>query len=89
MNIGKATAIFLQIASKRFTDEEKGQAIMQVAQMPTHMGIKKDAMLCVIWYLLNICFEIPEGERPPEAWDKLVKALAEAEEGESDAEVPT
>lgn len=79
MNIGKATAIFLQIASKRYTDEEKGTAIMQVAQMPTHMGIKKDAMICVIWYLLNLCFDLPEGSKPPEAWDKLAKALEEAE----------
>lgn len=79
MNIGKATAIFLQIASKKYTDNEKGQAIMQVAQMPTHMGIKKDAMICVIWYLLNTCFDLPEGEKPPEAWDKLVKALEAAE----------
>ena len=79
MNIGKATAIFLQIASKEYTDNEKGQAIMQVVQMPTHNSIKKDAMICVIWYLLNFCFELPEDAAPPDAWKKLEKALQEAE----------
>lgn len=83
MKIGKAVAIFLQISSKKYTDEEKGQAIMQVVQMPTHNGINKDTMLCVIWYLLNICFELPEDAAPPDAWKKLEKALQEAEAKEA------
>ena len=80
MNIGRATAIFLQIASEKYTDKEKGLAIFEVVRMPTHMGITKDAMLCVIWYLLNLCFELPEGVAPPEAWQKQVaEQVAEME----------
>lgn len=77
MRIGKAVDIFLRISSKRYTDEEKGQAIMRVVGMPTHNGIKKDAMLCVIWYLLNLCFDLPENATPPDAWKKLEKELQE------------
>ena len=70
MNIGKACGIFLNIGADKYTDEEKGQAIMQVCQMPTHNGITKKAMLNVIWYLLNLCFELPEGAKGPEVWYK-------------------
>lgn len=78
MKIGKAVAIFMQISSEKYTDSEKGEAIMQVAQMPTHMGIKKDAMVCVIWYLLKLCFELPDDAKPPMAWEELEKTLKEA-----------
>ena len=61
MNIGTACAIFLQINSGKYTDEEKGTAIHEVLKMPTHNGITKDAMLEVIGYLLNLAFDIPEG----------------------------
>ena len=82
MKIGKAIAIFLQISSKKYTDNEKGEAIMHVAQMPTHMDVKKDAMVCVIWYLLKLCFELPDDAKPPRAWVELEKPLKEAEEKE-------
>ena len=39
MNIGKACAIFEQIESERYTDEEKLLAIREVIEMPTHNGI--------------------------------------------------
>ncbi len=66
MNLGKACAIFERINSKSFTDEEKGEAIMRVCQMPTHNGITKAAMLRVIWWLLEQCFELPEGAKGPD-----------------------
>lgn len=69
MNIGKACGIFLNIRSEKYSDNEKGQAIMQVCGMPTHYGITKAAMLRVIWYLLNICFELPADAVPPEGWE--------------------
>ena len=52
MKIGTACAIFLQINSEKYTDEEKGTAILEVLKMPTHNGISKSAMLEVIGYLL-------------------------------------
>lgn len=61
MNIGTACAIFLQINSDKYTDEEKGTAIYEVLKMPTHNGITKDTMLEVIGYLLNLAFDTPEG----------------------------
>ena len=70
MNIGKACGIFLNIDSDKYSVEEKGTAIMEVCGMPTHYGIPKAAMLRVIWYLLNICFDLPEGAREPEPWPK-------------------
>ena len=57
MKIGTACAIFLQINSEKYTDEEKGTAILK---MPTHNGISKSAMLEVIGYLLNLAFDVPE-----------------------------
>ena len=68
MNIGTACGIFLNIDSDKYTDEEKGTAIMEVCGMPTHNGIPKAAMLRVIWYLLNLCFDLPEGATAPEAY---------------------
>lgn len=61
MKISTACAIFLQIDSKKYTDEEKGTAILEILKMPTHNGITKDAMLKVIGYLLNLAFDVPEG----------------------------
>ena len=60
MKIGTACAIFLQINSEKYTDEEKGTAILEVLKMPTHNGISKSAMLEVIGYLLNLAFDVPE-----------------------------
>jgi hypothetical protein len=64
MNIGKACAIFAQIDSEEYTDEEKGTAIYDVLKMPTHNGVTKDQMLKVIDYLLKLAFDLVEGERP-------------------------
>lgn len=61
-----ASRIFLNITSDQYSDAEKGGAIMQVCQMPSHNGISKKAMLRVIWYLLKMSFELPEGAKGPE-----------------------
>lgn len=66
MNLGKACAIFERINSKSFTDEEKGEAILRVCRMSTHNGITKAAMLRVIWWLLELNFDIPPGTKGPE-----------------------
>ena len=60
MRISTACEIFLQINSEKYTDEEKGMAILEVLKMPTHNSISKPAMLEVIGYLLSLAFDIPE-----------------------------
>ena len=62
MNKGKAMAIFLQINSEEFTDEEKAEAIYLVMNMATHMSIKKDNMIEVIKWLWNQKYEWVEDE---------------------------
>jgi hypothetical protein len=54
MQIGKAVAIFMQIESDKYTEEEKALAIHEVLKMPTHNGITKDMVLKVTKYLLQI-----------------------------------
>lgn len=66
MKISTACKVFLQVNSDKYTDEEKGTAIYEVLKMPTHNGITKDAMLKVIEYLLNLAFDIPEGNEVEE-----------------------
>ena len=66
MNIGKAWMIFADINSGEYTTEEKGQAILQVSGAATHNSITKAMMLRVIWWLLNLAFEVPKGARGPE-----------------------
>ena len=53
MNIGKACAIFEQIESERYTDEEKLLAIREVIEMPTHNGVTKDTILNAFRWLWN------------------------------------
>ncbi len=57
MNIGRAVAVFADIDSDNYSEEEKALAIYVVLNMPTHMGIKKDEMLCVIKWLWDKCYQ--------------------------------
>lgn len=63
MRINIACGIFSQINSEKYTDEEKGEAILEVLKMPTHNCISKVVMLEVIGYLLSLAFDIPEETR--------------------------
>ena len=51
MNIGKAIAIFEQLDSDKYTDEEKAIAIYTVMNMGTHNSIKKCYMIKAIKWL--------------------------------------
>lgn len=66
MKINIACAIFDNIESDAFSDMEKGGAIHDVLQMPTHNSITKESMLNVIAWLWNQLFEWEEatGESP-------------------------
>ena len=63
MNIGKAIAIFKQIDSDKYTDNEKGIAIAKVLDMATDNSIFKSDMHKVIEWLWNRCFEWEEGSK--------------------------
>ncbi len=65
MKIGEAYAIIKQIDSDQYTDDEKGTAIMKIAQMPTHNGVTKKDLLKIVWYLLSFIFDLPEGTKKP------------------------
>lgn len=55
MRIGKATALFMNINTDQYSDEDKLCAIKIVADMPTHMSISKNAMVDVIkWQAARI-----------------------------------
>lgn len=60
MNLGKAFAIFKQINSTEFTEEEKTLAIYEVMESPTHMSITKQESIEVIKYLWNQAYKISE-----------------------------
>lgn len=61
MTIGTAVGIFQNIDREDIHDEEKGTAILNVLDMPTHNGITKECMLRVIRYLLHLAFDFEEG----------------------------
>lgn len=63
MNISRATAVFEDINSDEYSDEEKALAIYDVIKMPTHNGVKKDSMLSVIKWLWHKIYEIEDGEQ--------------------------
>ena len=60
MNIGKACAIFVQINSDKYTDNEKAIAIYDVLQMPTHNSITKDQILAAAKYLFGKIYEVED-----------------------------
>lgn len=60
MKTATACAIFDNIESDAFSDIEKGGAIHDVLQMPTHNSITKESMLNVIAWLWNQVFEMEE-----------------------------
>ncbi len=63
MTFGKAYAIFQNIDSPDYSDEEKGLAVLKIVNMETHNSIRKDDMLKVIRWLLGLSFELPK-EKP-------------------------
>lgn len=58
MNIGRAAAIFADIESDDYSEEEKALAIYEVLNMPTHMSVRKDSMLSVIKWLWDKIYEM-------------------------------
>lgn len=60
INIGKAQAVFQQIKSDKWSEDEKLRAIWAVLDMPTHNGITKDTILEAFRWLFDCAIEIEE-----------------------------
>lgn len=60
MNIGKARAIFLQLDSNEYTDEEKATAIYEVMNMETHNSLNKVSIIEALKWLWNKAYEWEE-----------------------------
>lgn len=57
MNIGKACAVFEQINSEKYEEQEKINAIKQVIEMPTHNGISKAEIMDAFRWFFNWAVE--------------------------------
>lgn len=62
MTFGEAYAIFKQIDSDKYSDEEKGAAIFIVLNMETHNGVTKADLIAVVKYLFRMCFTFDTGK---------------------------
>lgn len=60
INIGKAQAVFQQIKSDKWSEDEKLRAIWAVLDMPTHNGVTKDTILEAFRWLFGYAIEIEE-----------------------------
>lgn len=55
INVGKANAVFEQIESDKYSEDEKLRSILVVLDMPTHNGIKKDTIAESTSLAFRIC----------------------------------
>lgn len=62
MTLGDAYIIFQNIESDKISTEEKAVAIHKIINMETHNSVTKAMMLKVIRWLLELSFDIQEGE---------------------------
>lgn len=58
ISIGKANAIFKQITSDNYSEDEKLRSILIVLDMPTHNGITKDMILKAFRWLFDYAIEV-------------------------------
>lgn len=66
MNCGKACAIFEQLESDKYSENEKLTAIKEVLDMPTHNGVTKDKILSAFRWLYELAVEEVEPEEAEE-----------------------
>lgn len=57
MNIGIACAIFQNINSQKYTEDEKLEAIKEVLELVTHNGITKAEIISAFRWFWNWCIE--------------------------------
>lgn len=56
MELGKAIAIFKNLYSEKYSDDEKAEAIRRVIDMETHNSITKAEMLYALNWLWEVCY---------------------------------
>ena len=66
MNLGTACAIFEQLESDKYSENEKLTAIKEVLGMPTHNGVTKDQILSAFRWLYEWAVEEVEPEEAEE-----------------------
>ena len=76
MNCGKACAIFEQLESDKYSENEKLTAIKEVLDMPTHNGITKDKILGAFRWLYELAVE----ELGPEEAEEQSRSRGEENE---------
>ena len=91
MNITKAFAVFMQIDSKEFTEDEKYEAIQQVLDAATINSITKKQVLNVVSWLFNKQQkyrwhdlrdnpnDLPDANYPSNTWFEVVQKDNEEE----------
>lgn len=91
MNIGKAFAVFQQIDSKKYTKDEKYEAIQQLLDAATINGITKKQVLNVVSWLFNKQQkyrwhdlrdnpnDLPDANYPSNTWFEVVQKDNEEE----------
>lgn len=62
----KALEIFHNLKSQEYTAEEKLEAVIEVAQMPTHNSVKKADMVDAILFMADLMRAILESESTEE-----------------------
>ena len=79
MNCGKACAIFEQLESDKYSENEKLTAIKEVLDMPTHNGITKDKILGAFRWLFKRAVEDVEPEKAEEQprWIPVTERMPE------------
>lgn len=58
IDVGKANAVFKQIESDEYSEDEKLRSILVVLDMPTHNGITKDTILKAFRWLFEYAVEV-------------------------------
>ncbi len=77
MNIGVACAIFQNINSKKYTEDEKLEAIKNVLEMHTYNGITKTEIISAFRWFWNWCIEETNKEAATEAAQEAAQVAAE------------
>ncbi len=76
MNIGRAYAIFDQIDSDQYAEQEKLNAIKQILAMPTHNGVTKSQIVNAFRWVFDYAFEVA---KKPETQADRIRAMTDEE----------
>ena len=63
MNTGKAFAVFVNIESAKYTEEEKGCAIKLITKLETHNAVTKPMIHAVAKWLLGMARDYTQKEK--------------------------